>query len=423
MSGNPQQTSQGLDLATWGFLGGRFVSNLGEQLLLYAIPLMIYEHTGDVAKSGQAFLIEWLPAVLLLPFLGSLTDCWSERRVYFNSELLRAIVCGAALVGISSSLISPFVALTLAAAALGVLHSQNYVALETTVVRCFGGQNLGQIQSLVEGIESVSEVAGPAVAGLLTALVTKEWLLAVAAGVFVASASSILALRERAPVTALSRKDGPQSESILRSVRHGFVLVLTMPRILALCGISMSLNLLMGVVLATNPAVAKTVLHASDQEYALISTAGGLAGAALMFSLPLLMRKLTPTALAGLAFTLLCGAGALLGLFHNFGLFIVGFACLSCAIGVANVYVRLERAKAIAPEVFGRAIGVIILLNRLGMPLAGMLVALGSSLLPPQTLVLTVASATLLLSFALFGYLTRQPRPVFLTRSFKGVAL
>ena len=135
------------------------------------------------------------------------------------------------------------------------------------------------------------------------------------------------------------------------------------------------------------------------------------------------MLKLTPSALAGLAFTLLCGAGALLGLFHNFGLFIVRFACRGCAIGVANVYVRLERAKAIAPEVFGRAIGVIILLNRLGMPLAGMLVALGSSLLPPQTLVLTVASATLLLSFALFGYLTRQPRPVFLTRSFKGVAL
>ena len=81
MTGELHPAGKGLGIATWVFLGGRFVSNLGEQLLLYAIPLLIYEHTRDVAKSGQAFLIEWLPAVLLLPFLGSLMDCVSERRV------------------------------------------------------------------------------------------------------------------------------------------------------------------------------------------------------------------------------------------------------------------------------------------------------------------------------------------------------
>jgi hypothetical protein len=194
-----------------------------------------------------------------------------------------------------------------------------------------------------------------------------------------------------------------------------------MPRILALCGISMSLNLLMGVVLATNPAVVKTVLGASDQEFALVGTTGGLAGAALMFGLPLLMRKLTPALLAGLAFALLLVAGALLGLSRNFAPFVAGFACLSCAIGVLNVYVRLERAKAIAPEVFGRAIGVIILLNRLGMPFAGALVALGSPLMPAQALVVTVAIATLLIVAALVGYLTRRPRAG-LTESLTGAA-
>jgi MFS family permease len=421
MTGSSQKTVWGLDVATWSFLCGRFVSNLGEQLLLYAIPIMVYEHTGDVAKSGQAFLIEWLPAVLLLPFLGSLTDWVSERRVYLGSELLRAFVCAAALAGISSGLVSHFVALIAAAAALGVLHSQNYVALETTIVRRFGAQNLGQVQSLVEGIESVSEVAGPALAGLLTALITKEWLLAVAASVFVASASSVLALSEQGPATAPGPRKVPKKEPILRGVLHGFVVVSTMPRILALCGISMSLNLLMGVVLATNPAVAKTVLSASDQEFALIGITGGLAGAALMFGLPLLMKKLTPNALAGLAFALLFAAGVLLGLSRNFGLFVAGFACLSCAIGVLNVYVRLERAKAIAPDVFGRAIGVIVLLNRLGMPLAGALVALSSRVLPAQTLVLTVATATLLIVLTIVGCLTRRPRPG-LTEPLTGVA-
>jgi MFS family permease len=422
MTSGRQMPARGLDLATWIFLCGRFGSNLGEQLLLYAIPLMIYEHTRDVGKSGQAFLIEWLPAVLLLPFLGTFTDYVSERRVYFGSESLRAFVCVAALACIGSGLVSPFVALTTAAAALGVLHSQNYVALETTIVRRFGPQILGQVQLLVEGIESVSEVTGPALAGLLTALVTKEWLLAVAASVFVASASSILALKDNGPGIVPDDHKVPEHEPILRSVRHGFALVLTMPRILALCGVSMSLNLLMGVVLATNPAVAKTVLSVSDQQYAFIGTTGGLAGAALMFALPPIMGKLTSASLAWLAFALLLVAGLLLGLSCSFSPFVAGFACLSCAIGVLNVYVRLERAKAIAPEVFGRAIGVIILLNRLGMPLAGALVALGSRLVPAQTLVLAVAIATQLIVLALVYHLTRRTRPG-LTEPLTGAAL
>lgn len=406
--------AKGLGLATWTFLFGRFISNLGEQLVLYAIPLMIYDYTRDVSKSGQAFLIEWLPAVLLLPFLGSLTDHFSEGRVYFGSEMMRALVCAAASACLLLGIVPPFVALTAAAAALGVLHSQNYVALETTIVRRFGTDKLGQVQSLVEGIESVSEVVGPALAGLLVALITKEWLLALAAVVFIASASLILVLIKSGPAAAPAHEEAREKHPILRSVQRGFAIVLTMPRIMALSGISMSLNVLMGVVLATNPAVAKTVLNASDQEFALIGITGGIAGAALMLLLPLLIKKLQPAALAGLAFVLLFGA-ALLGTSHSLAAFVVGFASLSCAIGVFNVYVRLERAKAIAPAEFGCAIGVIILLNRLGMPLAGALVAFGSQLLPLQTLVLTVAIAVMLTILALFRYLSRIPRPIFVT--------
>jgi len=248
-------------------------------------------------------------------------------------------------------------------------------------------------------------------AGLLAAPVTKEWLPAVAASVFVASASSILALTDKGRATAPGYHAAAKRDPILRSVRHGVVLVLARPRILALCAISMSLNLLMGVVLATNPAVAKSVLGASDQEFALIGVTGGIAGAALMCGLPLLMSKLTPVSLARLAFFLLLVAGALLGLSHNLTLFVAGFACLSCAIAVFNVYVRVERAKAIAPEVFGRAIGVIILINRLGMPLAGALVTACSRLMPAQTLVLTVAITTMVIVVALVRHLIRQPHP------------
>jgi len=410
--------SKGLDIATWFFLSGRMVSNIGEQLLLYAIPLMIFDYTHDVGQSGQAFLIEWLPAVLLLPCLGSVTDRFTEWRVYGSSEMLRALVCIGAFLSLIANLASPFATLALAAAALGVLHSQNYVALETTIVRRFGTENLAQVQSLVEGIESISEVAGPALAGLLAGVITKQWLLAMSSAVFLASGSSVLVL-----VTgARQASERPAKEPILRGVRRGFAIVLTMPRLLALAAISMSLNLLMGVVLATNPAVAKSVLGVSDGQFALIGTTGGVAGATLMFCLPVLIKWLRPASLACLSFLLLCLAGALLGTARSFAPFVAGFACLNCTVCMFNVYVRLERAKAISQAEFGRAIGVIILLNRLGMPLAGALVAVGSRVMEAQSLVLMVSAATVLTILTILRYFIRTPGPT-VTKAIIGAAL
>jgi MFS family permease len=408
MNSSAIKVSKGLDLAIWLFLFGRMVSNIGEQLLLYAIPLMIFDYTHDVGKSGQAFLIEWLPAVLLLPFLGSVTDRFTERRVYFGSEMLRALVCTGAFLSLLAGLVSPFITLAVTVAALGVLHSQNSVALETTIIRRFGTENIARVQSLVEGLEGISEVMGPALAGLLVGIVTKQWLLAMSAGVFIVSGASVLALvagTRQAP-------ERPAKEPILRGVRRGFSIVLTMSRLLALAGISMSLNLLLGVVLATNPAVAKSVLGVSDFQFALIGTTSGVVGATLMFCLPVLMKKMRSTLLASLSFFLLCLAGGLLGTARSFAPFVAGFTCLNCAIGMFNVYVCLERAKAIPQAEFGRAIGVIILLTRLGMPLAGALVAVGSRVMEAQSLVLMVASAAVLTILSILRYLMRTPSPV-----------
>jgi MFS family permease len=418
MNSSATDVSKGLDVATWLFLSGRLVSNVGEQLLLYAIPLMIFDHTHDVGQSGQAFLIEWLPAVLLLPFLGSVTDRFTEWRVYGGSEMLRALVCIGAFVSLIANLTAPFVTLTLTAAALGVLHAQNYVALETTIVRRFGTEKLAQVQSLVEGIESISEVVGPALAGLLAGVITKQWLLAMSSVVFLTSGSSVLALVTGARQVA----ERPAKEPILCGIRRGFAIVLTMPRLLALAAISMSLNLLLGVVLATNPAVAKGVLGVSDSQFALIGTTGGVAGATLMFCLPVLMNWLRPASLAHLSFLLLGLAGALLGTARSFAPFVAGFAGLSCAISMFNVYVRLERAKAISQAEFGRAIGVIIFLSRLGLPLAGALVALGSRVIEAQSLVLIVSAAVVLTILTILRYVTRTPGPT-VTKATIGAAL
>lgn len=389
-----------LDFASKVFLAGRLLSNVAEQLALYALPLLVFEATRSVAKSGQAFFTEWLPGVLLLPFLGSLTDRFSERRVYLGSELSRAAIAVGGLCALRLHLMAPFIVLTAAAAGLAILHSQNYVALETTIVRRFAARDLAHVQSLVEGIESVAEIVGPALAGALVAVCTKPSLLALAAGAFVASGLSVLALRRDHAAPIPRRCAQP-----LADVKRGFEIVVGLPRILALAVISFILNVLVGVVLATNPAVAKTVLDIGDGEFAWIGIVGGSAGAALMFGLPGLLRRIELPALRRISLCLLAAAGALLGWSRNLAPFVLGYACLSCAVAMFNVYVRVERARAISSQEFGRAISVVILIARMGMPVAGILVTLAGTAVQPQSLVLALSGASILAIFTILRFL------------------
>ena len=395
-----------LEPSTWIFLGGRWLSNLGEQLLLYAIPLLIFEVTQSVAKSGQAFLIEWLPPVLLLPFLGVLTDRLGEKKVYTTAECCRTLITFACCLYLFWVPVSPFVILTVTAAALSILHAQNYVALETTVARRFTAERLAKMQSLVEGIESVTEVLGPALAALFVVWVSKPYMILCTAPVFFLSAVTVKQLGDNAPQQQVPETTAaPRYQtSVLGDIALGCKAVIARPTLLALCGVSLSLNLLMGVVLATNPAVAKESFQVSDAAFAWLGMTGGLSSAVLMFALPALTCRLGNLNLALVGMILFAGSVSCFMYAAHFMVHVAGFALLNCAIGIFNIHVRIERAKIIPADIFGRTIGFIILINRLGMPLAGGVVAAFGAVANPQDLVGCVGIATLCILVAVLAW-------------------
>jgi hypothetical protein len=194
---------------------------------------------------------------------------------------------------------------------------------------------------------------------------------------------------------------------VLAQLAVGFKVVMVNPKLVALMGMTMGLNLVFGVVVATNPAVAKGELGVSDVGFATIGTVAGVSGALLLFALPILLRRVSPIVLARGSFGLMVAAGLLLGLGRTFPLLVFGFSCLTCAIGVFNVFVRTERAKVIPRATFGRAMGVVVLFNRLGLPLAGLAVAAGTRLTDPRTVVLATTALVTMSSLAFLLYVTR----------------
>ena len=75
------------------FLLSLFVSRLGDQILLFVVPLVVFQLTGSVAWSGLAFAAENLPRYVSFPICGALCDRRSPLALLQVSQVLRAVAC------------------------------------------------------------------------------------------------------------------------------------------------------------------------------------------------------------------------------------------------------------------------------------------------------------------------------------------
>jgi len=71
---------------------GRLISTAGSWLLVVALPAYVFHLTGSLLATGLTMVAEYLPALLLGPIAGVLTDRWDRRRVMLASDVFRAVV-------------------------------------------------------------------------------------------------------------------------------------------------------------------------------------------------------------------------------------------------------------------------------------------------------------------------------------------
>jgi hypothetical protein len=62
-----------------------------DQIILFLVPLVIFQLTGSVAWSGAAFFLETLPRYLSFPVCGTLCDRTSPLTLLRISQLCRSV--------------------------------------------------------------------------------------------------------------------------------------------------------------------------------------------------------------------------------------------------------------------------------------------------------------------------------------------
>ncbi len=376
------------------FFVSLFLSRLADQILLFIVPLIVFQTTHSVSWAGLAFFVESLPRYLAFPVCGALCDKYSPVRILHISQVYRALACVAAVA--LYGMFDGIYWLVLLSALCGVLTTQGIMAREVLMPHVFPQYSYAKTLSYSQIADQSGLVLGPLVAALMLDVWAWHWVVLGVAGLFVLADLAMLAWQRK---TTASLETHQQHRDIwLQPLRIAFGHIRNLVELKRIITLAVGVNLIIGVTLATSAAMV-TGLYAADKDtYALLQAAGAGVTIAILFYLA--RTTLPLKVLGGLSYSMI-GAGALImAVSPNLWAYTLGFLLVTGFDKMFNVYLRSTRQRVIPVQDFGKTVGVITLLNNLPQPLAGLVIALLAAPLGTQTVILLLTGITALIGVA-----------------------
>jgi MFS family permease len=247
--------SKQLNLDFLKFWAGQTISNLGNSVTLFALPLLMYKLTGSAFNLGLMSAAQFVPYLLFGLVLGAWVDRVDRRRLMILTDIGRA------------ALIATIPIL----AEAGKLHTWwIYVVgfLSSTLTICFDASQFAAIPSLVETDDlvtangriqasfSAASIVGPIIGGALISVIPIESVLYIDATSFLISSLSISLIQRSFNAT---REDGETRASLREDVVEGLRYVLSHP-------VLRNISIMMALINFVGASIyAQLVLFASDR--------------------------------------------------------------------------------------------------------------------------------------------------------------
>ncbi len=368
------------------FLGGMAVSKLGDAIYLFALPWIAYEVTASPLVMSTLYATEILPILLFGALAGVFVDRWDRRRLMLWSDATRAvIVASIPLLEVLGMLQTWH--LYVAAFALALVSLAFDVAT-TAVIPEIAQGDLTRANALFQMVNQGAAMAGPALAGLVIAVLGGFNALWIDALSFGGTFLAILAMPR-----FQHQAQGLTAGGVLRGVTDGFQWLWQSPVIRALSLQAMIGNFGFGMVSAVLMYYLRSTLGLSAElaglDYAMLGV-GGLVGSLLIVPLARRFPKRTLyplillTGLSGLLLMAVLKSWWAPGL--GFGL----VAACNIAWVVLSTSVRQE---LIPPHLMGRVLAFSRMLSTAAMPVGATLGGLLSKQINPVYIFL-IAAAT-----------------------------
>ncbi|WP_282397539.1 MFS transporter [Pseudomonas sp. PS01298] len=376
------------------FFVSLFLSRLADQILLFIVPLIVFQTTQSVSWAGLAFFVESLPRFLAFPVCGAMCDKFSPVRILHISQVYRALACGVAVA--LYAVFDGIYWIVGLSALCGVLTTQGIMAREVLMPHVFQQYSYAKTLSYSQIADQSGLVLGPLIAALMLQVWAWHWVVLGIAGLFVLADLAMWAWQRSNTVTLAHHAQ--HRDIWVQPLRIAFGHIQQLAGLKRLIALTVGVNLIIGVTLATSAAMVIGLYAADKDAYALLQAAGALVTIAILFYLA---RSALPLkVLGGLSYVLIAVGALITALSPTLWAYTLGFLLVIGFDKMYSVYMRSVRQKVIPVQDFGKTVGVITLLNNLPQPLAGLAVALLASPLGTQTVILLLTAITALIGVA-----------------------
>ena len=148
---------------------GAFMSTLGDQFTLIALPWLVLQITGDPLALGLTLAIMSAPRAVFILVGGALVDRHSPKQVFMLSKFANAILLAMlAFLVLSGGITMPLVyALALG---IGLASAFGLPSATSMLPHAIAAQQLQAANAFMMGMRQITMLAGPLLAGLLVAL-------------------------------------------------------------------------------------------------------------------------------------------------------------------------------------------------------------------------------------------------------------
>lgn len=376
------------------FFFSLFLSRLADQILLFLVPLIVFQATGSASWAGLAFFVETLPRFLAFPFCGALCDRFSPIKVLHISQAYRAVSCVVAVLLYVA--FDGIYWLVILSAVCGVLTTQGVMAREVLMPQVFAQYRYAKTLSYSQIADQAGLVIGPLLAALLLEVFAWHEVVMGAAALFLLADLAMWVWKRHAVIN-LPRAD-EQTDIWITPLKIAFGHIASTPQLQKIITLAFGVNLIVGVTLATSAAMVIGSFGETKDYYAGLQAGGALVTIVILF---VLAKVELPLRLLGAASYSLIALGALIcAISPASSGYVGGFLLIVGFDKMFNIYIRSIRQRVIPVRDFGKTVGVITLLNNLSQPLAGLLVGLLATSAGPRGVILGLLLLTCVIGAA-----------------------
>ncbi|MGE5710060.1 MAG: MFS transporter [Nitrospira sp.] len=254
---------------------GQVTSQVGEGLNKVALLWFVYELTGSAMMIALVGLLQTIPPLVFGPLIGVYLDRLPKKKVMVWVDLIRTVMTFLipALYGLGFLNLEGLYILIFLTSMVSTVFGPALVSAVPMLVR---RSELVSANALIQGTNNIGILLGPAVSGILIALIGAQHVLYVNAATFLISALCLIPIRTTETLRQ-TPEDSALPGSVLRDLAVGFRFVFgERSTVFLLVIISALYNLGASAFIFVLPVYAKELLHVGPVQLGWLWSALGI---------------------------------------------------------------------------------------------------------------------------------------------------